>query len=73
MLEGDDIENWWDWKNTLGPLRNRPGFQNTWGYQQTDGLGLMEYLEFAEDMGTEMSTSSILGRKDKVQILTLVE
>ena len=56
MLEGDNIENWWDWKETLGPLKNRRGFQNTWGYQMTNGLGLMEYLEYAEDLGAEMST-----------------
>ncbi|KAL2111019.1 hypothetical protein VUR80DRAFT_376 [Thermomyces stellatus] len=54
MLEGDDVNNWWDWKQSLGPLRNRRGFQNTWGYQMTNGLGLMEYLQMAEDMGMEM-------------------
>lgn len=55
MLEGDDIDNWWDWKDSLGPLRYRKGFQNTWGYEMTNGLGLMEYLLWAEDMGMEMS------------------
>ncbi|CAI4214744.1 unnamed protein product [Parascedosporium putredinis] len=54
MLEGDDIDNWWDWKDSLGPLRYRKGFQNTWGYEMTNGLGLMEYLLWAEDMGMEM-------------------
>ncbi|SPO06077.1 related to alpha-L-arabinofuranosidase A precursor [Cephalotrichum gorgonifer] len=54
MLEGDNIDNWWDWKDTLGPLRHRKGFQNTWGYQMTNGFGLLEYLEFAEDMNMEM-------------------
>ena len=56
MLEGIDLANWWDWKNTIGPLKNRPGFPNTWGYQNTFGFGLIEYLEFAEDLGAEMST-----------------
>lgn len=65
MLEGDDIENWWDWKETLGPLKNRAGFQNTWGYQQTNGFGLMEYLELAEDMETEMSMPSTCHRKNE--------
>lgn len=56
MLEGDDIGSMWDWKASLGPLRNRRGHQNTWGYQMTNGLGLMEYLELAEDMDMEIST-----------------
>ena len=45
MLEGLTLGTEWDWKDTLGPLRNRPGFQGVWGYQQTHGLGLVEYLE----------------------------
>ncbi|KAF4920880.1 Alpha-L-arabinofuranosidase A [Colletotrichum viniferum] len=51
MLEGIDNKTYWDWKDTLGPLKDRPGFQGVWNYQQTHGLGLMEYLEWAEDMG----------------------
>ncbi|KAH7413696.1 glycoside hydrolase superfamily [Phaeosphaeria sp. MPI-PUGE-AT-0046c] len=53
MLEGLYNDSWWDWKNTIGPLKDRPGFQGVWGYQQTNGLGLMEYLEWSEDMGLE--------------------
>ncbi|KAI1383982.1 glycoside hydrolase family 51 protein [Hypoxylon trugodes] len=52
MLEGLTNRTWWDWKNTLGPLKDRPGFTGVWGYQQTNGLGLYEYLQFAEDLGT---------------------
>jgi hypothetical protein len=54
MLEGLTLGNEWDWKDTLGPLRNRPGFQGVWGYQQTHGLGLVEYLEWSEDMDLEI-------------------
>lgn len=50
MLEGKDNKSWWDWKDTLGPLRYRKGFPGEWGYQQTHGLGMMEYLWWAEDM-----------------------
>ncbi|SMR63185.1 unnamed protein product [Zymoseptoria tritici ST99CH_3D1] len=57
MLEGNTNETYWDWKDSLGPLRNRPGFEGVWGYQQTHGLGLMEYLYWAEDM----KMNSILG------------
>ena len=54
MLEGNTNTSWWDWKNTLGPLTDRPGFSGVWRYQQTNGLGLMEYLLLAEDMDCEI-------------------
>ncbi|KAI1159994.1 alpha-N-arabinofuranosidase A [Nemania serpens] len=54
MLEGNTNTSWWDWKDSLGPLKDRPGFPGVWGYQQTHGLGLLEYLEFAEDLGMEL-------------------
>lgn len=54
MLEGENNKTWWDWKDTLGPLKDRPGFQGVWGYQQTHGLGMVEYLEWAEDMNLEI-------------------
>ena len=57
MLEGQTNQTWWDWKDTLGPLRYRPGFQGVWGYQQTHGLGIVEYLEWAEDMNLEVGKS----------------
>ncbi|USW55231.1 Putative alpha-L-arabinofuranosidase, glycoside hydrolase superfamily [Septoria linicola] len=54
MLEGLTNDTYWDWKDTLGPLKDRPGFQGVWGYQQTHGLGMMEYLEWAEDMDLQI-------------------
>lgn len=54
MLEGLTQSTLWDWKDSLGPLRNRTGFQGVWGYQQTHGLGLLEYLYWAEDMGLDI-------------------
>jgi alpha-N-arabinofuranosidase len=52
-LEGDSIEKRFDWKKTVGPLEGRPGHQGPWGYRSTDGMGLLEYLQWAEDMGAE--------------------
>jgi alpha-L-arabinofuranosidase len=54
MLEGLVNSSYWDWKNSIGPLKNRPGYAGVWGYQQTNGLGLLEYLELSEDMGLEL-------------------
>jgi alpha-L-arabinofuranosidase len=30
MLEGLTNDTYWDWKDTLGPIRERPGFQGVW-------------------------------------------
>jgi alpha-N-arabinofuranosidase len=52
-IEGQSIESRWKWWETLGPLENRPGRVGDWGYYNTDGLGLMEYLYWCEDMEME--------------------
>lgn len=52
-LEGNTIPTRFDWKKTLGPLTERPGHQGPWGYRSTDGMGLLEFLLWAEDMGAE--------------------
>ena len=52
-LEGYSVAQRWKWNETIGPLINRPGRVGNWGYYNTDGLGLLEYLEFCEDVGME--------------------
>lgn len=59
MLEGNTLTSWWDWKDSLGPLKERPGFAGVWQYQQTHGLGLLEYLQFAEDLNMELGMSPV--------------
>ncbi|KAI0428924.1 alpha-N-arabinofuranosidase A [Xylaria sp. FL1042] len=61
MLEGSTNASYWNWKNSIGPLKERPGFSGVWNYQQTNGLGLLEYLEFAEDMGMELALAVYAG------------
>lgn len=41
----------YQWKDTIGPVEQRPANRNFWGYNQTYGLGYMEYFQWAEDMG----------------------
>jgi alpha-L-arabinofuranosidase len=53
FLEGPLITDAFPWKQTLGPLENRPGHKGSWGYRPSDGLGLLEFLEWSEDMGAE--------------------
>jgi alpha-L-arabinofuranosidase len=52
-LEGNTIETRFDWKKTIGPLDQRHGHACPWGYRSTDGLGLLEFLEWCEDMKAE--------------------
>jgi alpha-L-arabinofuranosidase len=51
-VEGVTIANRWNWKQTIGHIWERPGHQNdAWGYWSDDGLGLLEFLKLAEDLG----------------------
>ncbi len=52
-LEGDQIDERFDWKQTLGPLVDRPTHRGPWTYQSTDGMGLLEFLEWTEDLKIE--------------------
>jgi alpha-N-arabinofuranosidase len=52
-VEGDTIESRFDWKKTLGPIEKRPGHPCPWGYRSTDGMGLLEFLYWCEDMNAE--------------------
>ena len=52
-LEGVTFSNRFDWKKTIGPLEDRPGHLSPWRYRSTDGLGLLEYLEWCEDLQME--------------------
>ncbi|KAI0354496.1 glycoside hydrolase [Trametes cingulata] len=49
-LEGFLAQLRWQWNTTVGPLLDRPGRVGNWGYINTDGLGLLEYLQFCEDL-----------------------
>lgn len=52
-LEGPLITDAFPWKQTLGPLENRPGHRGSWGYRASDGMGLLEFLLWCEDIGAE--------------------
>jgi alpha-L-arabinofuranosidase len=50
FVEGITIESAPNWKNTIGPLEQRPGTFSPWGYWSSDGFGYHEYLQFCEDI-----------------------
>jgi alpha-N-arabinofuranosidase len=53
-LEGNVLENRFDWKKTIGPIEQRPGHMcDAWGYPSSDGMGLMEFMYWCEDLGME--------------------
>jgi alpha-L-arabinofuranosidase len=52
--ESSDIEAHWNWKNSIGPLEERPGStRNRWNYKNDLYFGLDEYFQVCEDMGAE--------------------
>ncbi len=52
-LEGDHIAERFEWKNTIGPLVDRPTHPSPWRYRSSDGMGLLEFLEWCEDLKIE--------------------
>jgi alpha-L-arabinofuranosidase len=52
-LEGDHIADRFDWKKTIGPWVDRPTHQSPWRYRSSDGMGLLEFLEWCEDLKME--------------------
>jgi alpha-N-arabinofuranosidase len=52
-LEGNTIAERFDWKATIGDVAQRPGHRSPWGYWSTDGFGLLEFLEWCEDLKME--------------------
>ena len=61
IVEGTDLETRYQWKNTVGPVENRPLNENRWHYTfpnrffpdyfQSYGLGFYEYFLLAEEIG----------------------
>ena len=49
-LEGDHIKERFEWKKTIGPLVDRPTHRSPWNYQSSDGMGLLEFLGWCEDL-----------------------
>lgn len=52
--ERNSLHNRFEWKNTIGPIEQRPGHLSVnWGYNITDGFGYHEMLQLSEDLGAE--------------------
>ena len=63
IVEGTTKETRYQWKNTVGPVENRPLNINRWNYTfpykkfpdyyQSYGLGFYAYFQLSEDLGAE--------------------
>lgn len=61
IVEGTELSDRYQWKNTVGPVENRPLNLNRWeytfpyryfpDYHQSYGLGFYEYFLLAEELG----------------------
>ena len=63
IVEGTDLSTRYNWKNSVGPVENRPLNENRWqhtfkhrfypDYFQSYGLGFYEYFLLSEEIGAE--------------------
>ncbi len=63
IVEGTDLDTRYNWKNSVGPVENRPLNENRWHYTfahrffpdyfQSYGLGFYEYFLLSEEIGAE--------------------
>jgi len=50
-LEGNTIATRFDWKKTIGDPSQRPGhMDDAWRYWSSDGMGLLEFLDWCDDL-----------------------
>jgi alpha-N-arabinofuranosidase len=52
-LEGNTIAERFNWKETIHDVSQRPGHRSPWGYWSTDGFGLLDFLQWCEDLNME--------------------
>jgi alpha-L-arabinofuranosidase len=63
IVEGSVLDRRYQWKNTIGPMEERPLLINRWNYEfvhrptpdyfQSFGLGFLEYFQLCEDIGAQ--------------------
>jgi len=63
IIEGNNLDTRYNWKNSVGPVENRPVNENRWNYIfqhrftpdyfQSYGLGFFEYFQLCEDFGAD--------------------
>lgn len=51
LVHGQGIYQYYNWKESVGPVEQRKSGRNLWGYDQTRGLGYYEFFQYCEDIG----------------------
>ena len=69
IVEGTDLDTRYNWKNSVGPVENRPLNENRWqytftyrhlpDYYQSYGLGFFEFFQLCEDFGAEQPVEEL--------------
>ncbi len=50
FVNGNTLDNAFNWKDSIGPRVDRPTTMDFWGYDQSYGIGLYEYLLLCEHL-----------------------
>ncbi len=53
VIEGGNIASAYHWKQSVGPVTERPEAWSAWNHRRTHGIGFYDYLQFCEDIGAE--------------------
>jgi len=53
LVHGDGLGNMYNWKETIGDLKDRKPLRNIWNYHQSRQMGYYEFFQFCEDMNME--------------------
>jgi len=53
ILEGWDINTFLSFDKSVGPVEERPSSMGHWNYENSNGFGFLENLQFCEDIGAE--------------------
>jgi alpha-N-arabinofuranosidase len=53
FLEGNTIADRFPWEKTLHDISLRPGHNGCWRYRASDGMGLLEFMEWCEDLNIQ--------------------
>jgi alpha-N-arabinofuranosidase len=68
-LEGNHAWQRFNWKEARGPLEFRPGHDSRWYYRSSDGLGLLEFMGWCEDLGMEPVLAVYAGYSTRQEVI----
>jgi alpha-L-arabinofuranosidase len=68
--ESASMDSCWNWKNSIGPIEQRPGAtRNRWPYKNDLYFGLDEHFQMCEDLGAEPVYTTSAGISENIHNL----